>query len=113
MGQLFYDDSPEPIEIDDRLLAHLKVVVFAKLRRREPLTLSWAHSPEAPGGSSTLWVHPSIPLRFIFDTPERPELNREWLRVLAASANLTHGIQLARDDDDGDGGSLSVPPDQG
>lgn len=33
MGMLFYGASAEPIFIEDRALAHLKVVIATKLRR--------------------------------------------------------------------------------
>ena len=49
MGYLFYGNTAEPIEIPDRLLAHLKVVVATKLRRSESFTLSWRHTEDIPG----------------------------------------------------------------
>jgi hypothetical protein len=92
MGLIFYGNSPEPIEVDDRTLAHLKVVISLKLRRNESFTLSWRHPDES--GRSTLWLHPSIPLRFVFDEPVAPELSQQWLSELANSANTSGGILL-------------------
>lgn len=92
MGLIFYGNSPEPIEVDDRTLAHLKVVISLKLRRNESFTLSWRHPDES--GRSTLWLHPSIPLRFVFDEPVAPELSHQWLSELANSANTSGGILL-------------------
>jgi hypothetical protein len=94
MGTLFYGDSGTPIVIDDRALAHLKVAITTKLRRGESFTLSWQHGSDQPRGRSTLWLHPSIPLRFVFEEPERPELSRQWIEELMRSANSTGGIQL-------------------
>ncbi|MEV4775050.1 hypothetical protein LTA6_002902 [Microbacterium sp. LTA6] len=94
MGSLLYDGEDRPIHIDDRALAHLKVVIATKLRRQESFTLSWKHSDSEPGGRSTIWLHPSIPLRFIFDEPEPPELNMQWVEDLMHSANSTGGIML-------------------
>ena len=51
MGLIFYGNSPDPIEVDDRTLAHLKVVIALKLRRNESFTLSWRH-PDATGRST-------------------------------------------------------------
>jgi len=82
------------VHIDDRALAHLKVVVATKLRRGESFTLSWEHPADQQRGRSTLWLHPSIPLRFVFDAPETPELSREWLEELAQTANSSGGISL-------------------
>ena len=94
MGSLLYDGEDRPIYIDDRALAHLKVVIATKLRRQESFTLSWRHGEEEPGGRSTIWLHPSIPLRFTFDEAEPPELNMRWIEDLMHSANSTGGITL-------------------
>ncbi|MDR5701922.1 DUF7882 family protein [Agromyces aerolatus] len=94
MGTLFYGESGTPIGIEDRALSHLKVAITTKLRRGESFTLSWQHPADQPRGRSTLWLHPSIPLRFVFDEPERPELSRRWIEELMKSANSTGGIQL-------------------
>lgn len=94
MGTLYYGGSATPVHIDDRALAHLKVVVATKLRRGESFTLSWQHPDDEERGRSTVWLHPSIPLRFVFDEPETPELNRAWLEELAQTANSSGGIML-------------------
>lgn len=94
MGTILYDSSSRPIHIDDRALAHLKVVIATKLRRNESFTLSWKHPEGEPVGRSTIWLHPSIPLRFTFDEPEPPELNPQWIERLMQSVNSTGGILL-------------------
>lgn len=94
MGTILYGAGTDAIHIDDRALAHLKVVVATKLRRNESFTLSWRHPEEEPGGRSTIWLHPSIPLRFTFEEPEAPELNVKWIEELMHSANSSGGIQL-------------------
>lgn len=45
-------------------------------------------------GRSTIWIHPFIPLRFIFDEPETPQVNTRWIEDLMLSANSTGGIAL-------------------
>lgn len=94
MGMLFYGASAEPISVEDRALAHLKVVIATKLRRNESFTLSWKHPEGGRPGRSTIWVHPSIPLRFVFDEPETPALSAEWITAMANSANSSGGITL-------------------
>lgn len=94
MGVLHYGTESSPIHIDDRALAHLKVVIVSKLRRQESCTVSWQHPEEDGAGRSTIWVHPSIPVRFEFDDAVSVELNREWLEELAHSANALGGIAL-------------------
>ena len=94
MGTIYYGGSATPIHIEDRALAHLKVVIATKLRRGESFTVSWQHPEDQPRGRSTLWLNPSIPLRFVFDAPEPPVLNRRWIEDLASSANSSGGIML-------------------
>ncbi|WP_460794815.1 DUF7882 family protein [Microbacterium sp. GXF0217] len=101
MGQLIYDGEDHPIVLDDRTLAHLKVVVTTKLRRQEGFTMSWRHPENQPRGRSTIWLHPSIPLRFIFDQPEPTDLNTRWIQDLMNSANSTGGIALVDEVIDG------------
>jgi hypothetical protein len=94
VGPIYYGGSATPIHIEDRALAHLKVVIATKLRRGESFTVSWRHPEDQPRGRSTLWLHPSIPLRFVFDDPEPASLSREWMDELAQSANSSGGITL-------------------
>ena len=94
MGTIYYGGSGTPIHIEDRALAHLKVVIATKLRRDESFTVSWRHPDDQARGRSTIWLHPSIPLRFVFDDPEPTELSREWIEDLANSANSSGGITL-------------------
>lgn len=94
VGTIYYGDGASPIHIDDRTLAHLKVVIATKLRRGESFTLSWRHPDGEPTGRSTIWLHPSIPLRFAFDDPEPTTLSREWVEEMANSANSSGGIMV-------------------
>ncbi len=117
MGTIYYGGSATPIHIEDRVLAHLKVVVATKLRRGESFTVSWQHLENEPGGRSTIWLHPSIALRFVFDDPEPTELNRAWIEQLAQSASSSGGVLLSEeqiepaDDDDPAPQTVSVTAD--
>ncbi|WP_295824887.1 hypothetical protein [uncultured Microbacterium sp.] len=94
MGSLFYGYSPSPICIPDRVLAHVKVVMATKLRRGESFTLSWRHPSGEPAGRSTLWIQPSIPLRFVFESTEPEALDPVLLQSLANAANSSSGLTL-------------------
>lgn len=107
MGKLMYDSEERPIHIDDRALAHLKVVIATKLRRQESFILSWQHAADDPGGRSTIWLHPSIPLQFVFDDVEPPQLNARWIEELMQSTNATGEIVLLEEIIEGD----TVPSD--
>lgn len=98
MGMIYYDGADNPIQIEDRALAHLKVVIATKLRRNESFTLTWRHPEGDAPGRTTIWLHPSIPLRFIFDEPETPELRADWITAMANSASSSGGITLVPED---------------
>jgi hypothetical protein len=93
MGFIMYDSTSQ-LHIEDRALAHLKVVIATKLRRNESFTVSWTHPEGDAYGRSTIWLHPSIPLRFTFEGREPPKLNPKWIDDLMQSANSTGGITL-------------------
>jgi hypothetical protein len=94
MGKLIYGSAGTAIEIEDRALAHIKVAILAKLRRDEKFAMSWQHGPEGGGGRSTIWLHPSIPLQFVFNGSRQPSLNRAWIDELLVTANSAGGLQL-------------------
>jgi hypothetical protein len=54
VGTLFYGASRTPIRIDDRILAHLRLVATSKLRRNEPFLISWHDPADTGGGRSTI-----------------------------------------------------------
>jgi len=94
VGTIYYGGSTAPIHVEDRALAHLKVVIATKLRRNESFTMSWRHPDDQPPGRTTIWLHPAIPLKFVFDEPDPPALSSAWIRELATSANSSGGIAL-------------------
>ncbi|GGI45150.1 hypothetical protein BCL57_000817 [Agromyces flavus] len=97
MGSLYYGSSSEPIQIPDSLLAHVKVVLTTKFRRKERLTLSLVTPGSSQGGRTTLWLDPSIPLRFVFDSADAPALDGTLLRQLADAANSVRGLVIELD----------------
>ncbi|MDF2579031.1 MULTISPECIES: hypothetical protein [Microbacterium] len=93
MGQLHYGNSDTRIEIPDRLLAHLKVVIATKLRRNESFMMSWT----GDGGRSSIWLQPSIPLRFVFGSADMEVLNPAAVRDMANAATSSAGLIVALD----------------
>ena len=89
MGALIYDGNE--VEFDDRLLAHLHVVIMQKLRRGESFSFSWRDRADS-GGRNSLWLHPSIPLYFRFFGSKQPVLNREWVQALVLASNSPQGL---------------------
>jgi len=95
LGKLLYGASKVEIEFDDRVLAHLQIVIGAKLRRHEGFFFSWRDDPAIGDGRSSIWLDTSIPMYFRFTSPERHQLNRVWLEQLTQSANQTQGLLLS------------------
>ena len=97
MGKLLYGMSGIEIGFDDRVLAHLQVVIGAKLRRGESFYFSWKDDPNVGDGRSTIWVSASVPLYFKYSGGKMPTLNREWIEALVASSNSGQGLQLTEE----------------
>lgn len=91
MGTLHYGSPPASFEIDDRSLAHLELVIMAKLRRRE--NLSFSLIDQKTSLRQALWISPVTTLRFQYDGP-MPEINRLWLQDLVDTANSSTGLRL-------------------
>lgn len=96
MGKLVYASRCE-IDIDDRTLAHLKVVILSKLRLDQSFAFNWQHEGE---GRSTVWIHPAVPLEFTFDSSTRPSPNRRWIDALLYSANSSEGLRIVPEPED-------------
>lgn len=92
MGRLIYGPQGAEFEFDDRLLAHLRVVIVMKFRRRESFTFSWDLESSVGSGRMCLWLDPSIPLQFRFFGSREPALNRAWVDALASVAASSAGL---------------------
>ena len=92
MAYLYYGAESLPVELPDRVLAHVRAVIATKLRRGECFMLTWTN-PNYPGTTS-LWMQPSIPLRFVFDVTDAEPLDGEYLNELARAANSSRGLVL-------------------
>jgi hypothetical protein len=99
MGKLYYGAARFEVEFDDRVLAHLQLVMTGKLRRSEAFLLSWATSSDRGSGRSMIWIHPTTDLHFQFAGNGRPSVNREWLERLAVLANTATGLYVTPEGD--------------
>lgn len=93
MGKLTYD-SYLTVDFDDRLLAHIQIVIGSKLRRGESFYFSWRDDALTGGGRSTVWLHPGISLAYKYFGSKVPTLNRDWVEALSHSANSATGLQV-------------------
>jgi hypothetical protein len=92
MGMMYYADSRVAIEVDDRALAHIKMVMVSKLRRNESFTFSWDR-PDG-GGRMSFWMASTIPLVFEFSDPTPVLINRQWVEEMSQAAGSLHGLFL-------------------
>lgn len=91
MGTLHYGAPSVAFPIDDRLLAHLELVIVAKLRRRESMSL--AIVDDETKRRQALWISPATTIRFEYEG-SMPEINKLWLQELVDSANSPGGLRL-------------------
>ena len=92
MGKLIYARSELEIDIADRALLHLQLVIGAKLRRGESFFFSWKEDVAVGSGRSSIWLTPALPLYFRFHDSKLGPVNREWIDLLAASSNSGQGL---------------------
>lgn len=88
MGKLRYDGTSEPIDIDDATLGHLKLIIGTKLRRQESFMMTWRplHGEQR---RASIWIHPAIPLQFLFDDADAPHIEKHRVEELMMRLNAT------------------------
>jgi hypothetical protein len=94
MGDLYYGATRTRIYLDDRMLAHLRVVITTKLRRSEAFLLSWRDSKDIGDGRSSVWVHPHCDLHYKFSGATPADLDRELIERMSMAAGSSHGLEL-------------------
>lgn len=99
MGTLQYNGAL--VEFDDRLLAHLQIVIVQKIRRGESFLMSWGDSAGMGDGHSAIWIHPTHNLYFTFVGGTNPRINEAWLGELTRSANSAGGLLVTEEPDGG------------
>ena len=98
MGSLIYGTNVT-IPVDDRALAHLQLVIYAKLRAHESFSFTWRDEPGVGDGHGSLWIAPGVPIVFKYAGSRDPAVNREWLRQLRELANQPTGLRLLPEPD--------------
>ncbi len=96
MGTLEYNG--DKVHFDDRLLAHLQIVIVNKLRARESFLMSWLNALSMGDGRAAIWLDHTIPLRFNFNGSRSPEINRDWLGQLKVLADGSTGLVVVGED---------------
>jgi hypothetical protein len=96
MGTIQYDG--DKLHFEDRLLAHLQIVIVQKLRAKESFLMSWVNAVSIGDGRTGIWLEPGIPLRFDFSGSRAAVINREWLHGLKSSADSSTGLIVLAED---------------
>ena len=98
MGTFYYGgghgDSPVGFDLDDALLAHLKQVIVAKLRRHESFIVTLPALEHGREVREALWMNPAVPMRFVIDEVESLPLDHDRLAAMMSQANTINGILL-------------------
>lgn len=92
VGRFIYGAAADSVDIDDRTLAHLRIVVMNKLRRGEPFMYDTKLGDGI--GRRSFWLHPAIPLQFHFSGGRAPRINRAWLDELMKAASGPNGLTV-------------------
>lgn len=93
MGRFTYDSSVR-VDFDDRTLAHLQVVIGAKMRRGESFHFEWKDDPSTGDGRTMVWVHPHATVVYKFYGSRMPAVNRAWVDALMMLANSPGGLHV-------------------
>ena len=95
MGTFTYDRVS--VDFDDRLLAHLEIVIVQKLRRQESFLMTWQDEMGMAGGRSGIWLHPAAMIHFHFAGNEKVVIDHDWVAILMISANSAMGLFVTDD----------------
>lgn len=95
MGTLHY--AGKSFAMEDRVLAHLQVVIGMKLRRGENFFINWRNTASDGGGRNSIWIDNGVPIFCEFDGGRIPSINRDWIETLAASAGTNFGLQITEE----------------
>ncbi|WP_395242536.1 hypothetical protein ACGGZK_10105 [Agromyces sp. MMS24-K17] len=79
------------VSVEDELLDHVFTVMIAKLRRHEPVVLTWS---DEYGQEQRVFVTPVTFVRAEFDTGARIARDKVWLDRLMMAANSQGGLSL-------------------
>src|SRR5690554_2950363 len=90
MGSLLYDGTI--IRFEDRVLAHIQIVIVQKFLKAESFLMSWKDGKSVGDGRSSVWLSPSIALTFKFLGSRSPAIDKDWLLLLGKSTDSSTGL---------------------
>jgi hypothetical protein len=93
MGRMTYDGVVS-VDFDDRVLAHLQLVIGNKMRRGESFHFTWRDDLATGDGRTIVWMHPRISIVYKFWGSKTPDINRAWVDALMTTANSAAGLHV-------------------
>jgi hypothetical protein len=88
VGMLMYADTAG-IQVEDRLLEHIRLAVGQRLRRGESFMLNLTTDDNGNSLRRNLWISPSIPLQFVAFGSRTPQINRTWVQAMGDTEDST------------------------
>ncbi|ANJ27110.1 hypothetical protein [Agromyces aureus] len=89
MGLFIYDTRLE-VDLDDRVLAHLQIVIVDKFRRNEKFAMSLLHA----GRSVTIWMTAQSRVQFVYSGNRHPAINPAWLGTMSERAGMSGVLRI-------------------
>jgi len=86
------------VEFEDRLLAHIHLVVMQQFRNNRSFAMSWLNAVAAGDGRSSIWLHPAGLYFFRFAGSRSPAIDADWVKLLTTSALSSQGLIVANPD---------------
>ena len=93
MGKFTYATGVK-VDFEDRVLAHLQVVISNKLRRGESFVFTWRDDASLGDGRTSVWLNSNLAMSFKYSGSRAPALNRTWIEALAITANSPTGLYV-------------------
>jgi hypothetical protein len=93
VGKFIYDGLLK-MDFEDRLLAHLQLVIGAKIRRGEAFHFTSRDDVSLGGGRTMVWLHPRASLVYKYHGSRRPAINAAWIDALMHTANSPAGLHV-------------------
>ena len=94
MGTLHYGASRTSLQMDDRALAHLQVVITTKLRRNEGFLIQWERRARAAAAEAGSGSTRTATRRTTTRAGASPPLDHEELDRMMIAASATGGVRI-------------------
>lgn len=85
--------------MDDRILAHVQLLIVAKLRKQERFLLSWQIDPRQGSGRQSIWVDAGVPIGFRFAGSRSIQINQGWLEHLIDQSYTVGGAEITNEEE--------------